>query len=117
MANQASKATAPTVDGKVYHLRLAKGDVPPYVVLPGDQAATEHISAVWQDTKEIAYNREYRTVTGVYEGFDMAMTSTGRQPSKWRICSSSKSWRGAVSALTSSFQKTAYSSSFIGQFI
>lgn len=43
MANQASKATAPTVDGKVYHLRLAKGDVPPYVVLPGDQAATEHI--------------------------------------------------------------------------
>lgn len=77
MANQASNATAPTVDGKVYHLRLAKGDVPPYVVLPGDQAATEHISAVWQDTKEIAYNREYRTVTGVYEGFDMAMTSTG----------------------------------------
>lgn len=51
MANQASKATAPTVDGKVYHLRLAKGDAPPYVVLPGDQAATEHISAVWQDTK------------------------------------------------------------------
>ena len=86
MANQASKATAPTVDGKVYHLRLAKGDVPPYVVLPGDQAATEHISAVWQDTKEIAYNREYRTVTGVYEGFDMAMTSTciGCQPAE--IC-------------------------------
>ena len=34
---------------------------------------------------------------------------------KWRICSSSKSWRGAVSAFTSSRQKILYSSSFIGQ--
>ena len=82
----ASKATAPTVDGKVYHLRLEKGDISPYVILPGDQATTEHISSIWQDTKEIAYNREYRTVTGTYEGQNMAMTSTGIGCQPAEIC-------------------------------
>lgn len=80
------KATAPTVDGKVYHLRLAKGDVPPYVVLPSDQATTDNISSIWQDTKEIAYNREYRTVTGNYDGIDMAAISTGIGCQPAEIC-------------------------------
>lgn len=86
MSNQASKATAPTVDGRVYHLRLQKGEVAPYVILPGDQAVTEHISSVWQDTKEIAYNREYRTVNGVYQGHEMSMTSTGIGCQPAEIC-------------------------------
>ena len=76
MSDQASKATAPTVDGRVYHLRLMEGEVSPYVILPGDQATTEHISTIWENMKEIAYNREYRTVNGTYEGQDMTMTST-----------------------------------------
>lgn len=80
------KATAPTVDGKVYHLRLEKGDVSPYVLLPSDQATTEHISSIWQDTKEIAYNREYRTVVGRYKGSEMAMTSTGIGCQPAEIC-------------------------------
>ena len=86
MAEQASKATAPTVGGKVYHLRLEQGDVSPYVVLPGDQAVTDQISFVWENVKEIAYNREYRTVTGKYQGLDMAMTSTGIGCQPVEIC-------------------------------
>lgn len=86
MSDQASKATAPTVDGRVYHLRLQKGEVSPYVILPGDQATTEHISSVWEDTREIAYNREYRTVNGFYEGHAMSMTSTGIGCQPAEIC-------------------------------
>lgn len=86
MSDNASKATAPTVDGKVYHLRLAKGDVPPYMLLPGDQGTTQRAGQVWQNTKEIARNREYHTVTGTYEGMDMAMISTGIGDQPAEIC-------------------------------
>lgn len=86
MSDSASKATAPTVDGKVYHLRLAKGDIPEYVLMPSDQATTETISSIWQGTKEIAYNREYRTVTGTYFNENMAMTSSGIGCQPAEIC-------------------------------
>jgi len=86
MADQLSKATAPTVGEKVYHLRLAKGDISQYVLLPGDQNASEIVEKFWDDTKEIAYNREYKTVTGKYEGMNIAMTSTGIGDQPAEIC-------------------------------
>jgi uridine phosphorylase len=86
MSDKNVKATAPTVDGKVYHLRLAKGDIPPYMLMPGDQATTEHISSVWQDTKKIAQNREYHTVTGSYLGDEMGIISTGIGDQPAEIC-------------------------------
>ena len=86
MSENGSKATAPTVSGKVYHLRLEQGEIPPYVLLPGDQGTTWHISDVWKDVKELAYNREYRTVVGDYEGVAMAMTSTGIGDQPAEIC-------------------------------
>ena len=65
---------------------MYKRQVSPYVILPGDQATTEHISTIWENTKEIAYNREYRTVNGTYEGQDMTMTSTGIGCQPAEIC-------------------------------
>jgi len=81
-----AKATAPTVGDKVYHLRLAKGEISPYVVLPGDQNASAHVENIWEDTKQLAYNREYKTVAGKYEGMDIAMTSTGIGCQPAEIC-------------------------------
>lgn len=86
MTETGSRATAPTVSGKVYHLRLAAGEIPPYVLLPGDQAATYNISNIWSNVKELAYNREYRTVTGSYNEVRMAMTSTGIGDQPAEIC-------------------------------
>lgn len=86
MTETGSKATAPTVSGKVYHLRLAQGEISPYVLLPGDQAVTEKISGIWEDVKELAYNREYRTVAGTYKNIPMAMTSTGIGDQPAEIC-------------------------------
>ena len=78
MANTSVRADAPT-DGedRVYHLRLRKGEIPPYVVLTGDPANTEKIASHWTGSHQLAYNREYRTFSGTYDGLPLASTSTG----------------------------------------
>jgi len=71
-------ATAPTDDdGKVYHLRLGKGDVPQYMILPGAPERTTIIAQNWDDVQEVAQYREYKTVTGRYKGVPLGTTSTG----------------------------------------
>ena len=78
MNENVKKATAPTDDeGKVYHLRLAQGDVPQYMILPGAPERTTIIAKYWDDVKEIASYREYKTVTGRYKGVPLGTTSTG----------------------------------------
>lgn len=80
-------ATAPTDgDGRVYHLHLAKGDVPPYMILPGAPERTELIAKSWDNANEIAFNREYRTFTGQYEGVTIGTTSTGIGAASSEIC-------------------------------
>ena len=72
------KASAPSDDdGRVYHLRLAKGDVPQYMILPGAPERTAIIAENWNDVREIAHYREYRTITGRYKHVPIGTTSTG----------------------------------------
>ena len=78
MAVNVNRASAPTdEDGRVYHLRLGKGDVPPYMILPGAPERTSVIAEDWDEAKEIASYREYRTVTGRYKGVAVGTSSTG----------------------------------------
>lgn len=73
-----NKASAPKANGQeVYHLRLKKGDVPAYVILPGAPERTEVIAKDWKDPKTIASYREYKTVVGTYKDINIACTSTG----------------------------------------
>lgn len=66
------------VQGRLqYHLRVRPGDVADYVLLPGDPARVGRIADHIADPKEVAYNREYRTVTGTYAGVGVSGTSTG----------------------------------------
>lgn len=64
-------------DQKQHHIDLAPGDVGRYVFLPGDPARTELIASHFDDAKEMAYNREYRTFTGTLLGEEVSVTSTG----------------------------------------
>lgn len=57
--------------------QLDEGDVAPYVLLPGDPGRVETVASLWDDAREIAYNREYRTYTGTYRGVPISCTSTG----------------------------------------
>lgn len=62
---------------KMMHIALEEGSVGRYVFLPGSPERTEKIAAYFDDPKEIAYNREYRTFVGTLDGTPVAVTSTG----------------------------------------
>ncbi len=69
---------AAATEGRIqYHLRVNRGDVGKYVLLPGDPDRVLRIARHLQDPKEIAYHREYRTMTGTYRGITVSATSTG----------------------------------------
>ncbi|MDR0356975.1 MAG: nucleoside phosphorylase [Clostridiales Family XIII bacterium] len=85
--DETNKASAPTDGGDgVYHLRLRKGDMPPYVVLPGAPERTEIIAKPWKNVRRVASYREFKTVTGDYEGVKLGCTSTGIGGPSSEIC-------------------------------
>lgn len=84
---ESNKASAPQSEkGGVLHLDLKQGDVPPFAILPGDPARTLIIAEEWENVNEVAYNREYKTVTGIYKGLDIAAVSTGIGAPSSEIC-------------------------------
>lgn len=60
-----------------FHIRCRPGDVGEYVLLPGDPGRIDLIAEHLDNVKEIAYSREYRTITGYYNGLKVSATSTG----------------------------------------
>ncbi|MDI6642030.1 MAG: uridine phosphorylase [Elusimicrobiota bacterium] len=79
------------MENKEYHIGLGKGDVGRYVLLPGDPGRTEIIAKFFENAKEIAFNREYRTFTGFIKGYDgkkikISTTSTGIGCPSTAIC-------------------------------
>lgn len=77
MTKQKISAKAPIIKGKQYHINCGSGDVARFVLLPGDPARVGKIASLWDSAKEIAYHREYRTMTGVMERTPISCTSTG----------------------------------------
>ncbi len=61
----------------MFHLKLKKGDVGRYVLLPGDPGRCEAIASHFDNPKLMAYNREYKTYTGTLLGEKVSVTSTG----------------------------------------
>lgn len=59
------------------HTGLSKGDIGRYVFLPGSPERTEKIAKYFDEPKEIAFHREFRTWTGKLSGVPVAVTSTG----------------------------------------
>jgi uridine phosphorylase len=82
-----NRASAPKAANEgVYHLQLKRGDVPGYVLLPGAPERTMVIAKNWDDVKEVASYREYKTVTGAYDGMRLGATSTGIGGPSSEIC-------------------------------
>lgn len=46
-------------------------------ILPGDPARVERIAAFLESPKELAFNREYRSIVGSYQGVKVLAISTG----------------------------------------
>lgn len=68
------------------HIKLKYGDISPYVLVCGDPARAEQISKLMLESKELAYNREYRTFIGYYEGQKITVTSHGVGSAGAAIC-------------------------------
>ena len=82
-----NKASAPKAENQgVYHLQLKPGDVPEYVILPGAPERTLKIANDWEEVKEVAFYREYKTVTGRYKDMEIGCTSTGIGGPSSEIC-------------------------------
>ncbi len=67
-------------EGKTYHIRVGKGDVPDYMLLPGSPERALMISNYWEEQSELSFYREFRTMVGRYKGIPIGCTSTGCGP-------------------------------------
>ena len=63
--------------GIQYHLRIKKGDVGRYVILPGDPKRVPLIAGFLEDAVQVADSREYNTYTGYLGNTKVSVTSTG----------------------------------------
>lgn len=64
-------------DGLQMHLQIKPGDVPRYVMVPGDPGRVPIIASCWDDSRDVAYHREYRTMRGTLDGVELSACSSG----------------------------------------
>lgn len=58
------------------HIRIGEIEAK-YALLPGDPGRVERVARYLDDPREVAYNREYRSVLGRYKGIPVLVISTG----------------------------------------
>lgn len=59
------------------HIRLAREHDVEYVLLPGDPQRVNKVAQFLDQPRELANNREYKTILGTYKGVNVLVTSTG----------------------------------------
>ena len=59
------------------HIRLSENHGALCALLPGDPARLDRIRPFLTDVSELAYNREYRSLVGAYQGVRVLAVSTG----------------------------------------
>ena len=64
-------------DDRAYHLRCRRGDIGRYVLLPGDPGRCALIAEHFDDPVKVAEHREYVTYSGMLDGVQVSVTSTG----------------------------------------
>ena len=62
---------------KQFHIACAQGDIGRYCILPGDPGRVPAIATLFDDAKQIAYNREFNVWTGTLLGEKVTACSTG----------------------------------------
>jgi uridine phosphorylase len=59
------------------HIRLGTQHSAQYALLPGDPGRVAEVAKYLESPEELAYNREFKTVKGLYKGISVLVTSTG----------------------------------------
>ncbi|HDI12248.1 MAG TPA: uridine phosphorylase, partial [Candidatus Bathyarchaeota archaeon] len=71
---------AESPEGRQYHIACKPGDLAKYLLIPGDPERVPKIAKHWDSAREVAYHREFRAYTGVYEGVPISAVSSGIGP-------------------------------------
>lgn len=64
-------------DGSIFHLNLLPGDIADKVLIVGDPGRVDLLTPLLQEIRVKKENREFRTVTGVYENSEITIISSG----------------------------------------
>lgn len=64
-------------DGSIFHLNLLPGDISNKIMIVGDPGRVEMLSSLLSDIRVRKENREFRTVTGSFEGNEITIISSG----------------------------------------
>lgn len=60
-----------------FHIGVAPGEVSTVALMPGDPFRVPMIAEYLEDAREVAHQREHRTMVGTYRGHAITVTSTG----------------------------------------
>jgi uridine phosphorylase len=63
-----------------YHIACKPGDLTEYLLVPGDPDRLPKITKFWDSAEQVAYHREFRSVTGKYKGVPISALSSGIGP-------------------------------------
>ena len=64
-------------DGSIFHLNLLPGDIADKIIIVGDPGRVEMLSTLLTDIRVRKENREFRTVTGFFDGRELTIISSG----------------------------------------
>ncbi len=64
-------------DGSVFHLHLKPGEIADKIILVGDPGRVTQISALFKSIRVKVSNREFISHTGIYNGSEITVISTG----------------------------------------
>jgi DeoD family purine-nucleoside phosphorylase len=65
------------VGARQFHIGIAPGEVSTVVLMPGDPFRVPLVAEYLEDAREVAHQREHRTMVGRYKGREITVTSTG----------------------------------------
>jgi uridine phosphorylase len=64
-------------DGSVFHLNLLPGDISDKIIIVGDPGRVDMLATLLESIRVRKENREFRTVTGSFEGNELTIISSG----------------------------------------
>jgi len=70
-------ASEPMSGSEFYHVRVRRGGVASYVLMPGDPDRVPKIARFWDRAEEVSFHREFRLWNGEIDGVKISACSTG----------------------------------------
>lgn len=72
-------------DGRTAHLKIRKGDLPPYILCPGSPERVREIGSMLEGASGVCDNRGLVGIRGRWKGLDVAAVNTGMGPATTSI--------------------------------